>query len=327
MNGVLSSWGKILRGYKPCLSIEITRECPLTCPGCYAYNPEHLGGSILLRELIDLRGKDLVDGILETVKIHKPLHVSIIGGEPLVRFRELNEVLPQLASKGVLTQVVTSAVRPIPMEWMIIPHLQVSVSIDGLQPDHDVRRKPATYERILKHIEGRRITIHCTITRQQLRHSRYFEEFLGFWSPNPAVQKIWFSLYTPQVGEDSEEKLTPDDRKRVVRELSELRTKFPKIDMPLPMLRAYLNPPKSPGECVFSKVTTCLSADLKKQITPCQFGGNPDCSNCGCAASAGLTAIGRYRLLSTLSLDSIFDASLRIGKTVKRLVAKPQQND
>src|SRR5687768_18446187 len=48
---------------------------------------------------------------------HRPVHVSIIGGEPLVRHRELGQILPRLADRGVYTQVVTSAVRPIPLEW------------------------------------------------------------------------------------------------------------------------------------------------------------------------------------------------------------------
>ena len=39
---VIKAWGKILTGRQPSLSIEITRECPLRCPGCYAYEPEHL---------------------------------------------------------------------------------------------------------------------------------------------------------------------------------------------------------------------------------------------------------------------------------------------
>jgi hypothetical protein len=34
---IMSAWGKILGGKAPMLSIEITRECPLSCPGCYAY--------------------------------------------------------------------------------------------------------------------------------------------------------------------------------------------------------------------------------------------------------------------------------------------------
>ena len=37
------AWRKILKGEQPSLSIEITRECPLRCPGCYAYEPQHLG--------------------------------------------------------------------------------------------------------------------------------------------------------------------------------------------------------------------------------------------------------------------------------------------
>ena len=42
MEGIITAWGRILRGYAPSMSIEITRECPLRCPGCYAYGTEHL---------------------------------------------------------------------------------------------------------------------------------------------------------------------------------------------------------------------------------------------------------------------------------------------
>jgi sulfatase maturation enzyme AslB (radical SAM superfamily) len=87
---------------------------------------------------------------------HKPLHLSIVGGEPLVRYRELGRILPQLADRGIHTQIVTSAVRPIPREWAQIKRLQLVVSIDGLPAEHDARRTPATYDRILKHIEGTR---------------------------------------------------------------------------------------------------------------------------------------------------------------------------
>lgn len=40
---IMPAWVRILRRYKPLLSIEITKECPLSCPGCYAYEDEHLG--------------------------------------------------------------------------------------------------------------------------------------------------------------------------------------------------------------------------------------------------------------------------------------------
>lgn len=70
-------WGKILQGYRPSLSIEITRECPLRCPGCYAYGDEHLGGGQTLRTISDRKGQSLVNGVLEVVDRLKPLHVSL----------------------------------------------------------------------------------------------------------------------------------------------------------------------------------------------------------------------------------------------------------
>ena len=189
---------------RPSLSIEITRECPLRCPGCYAYGDEHLGGDISCGRSPTTRDRNSSIGS-RLVDEQKPLHVSIVGGEPLVRFREL-EILPKLAERGVYTQVVTSAVRPIPAEWAKIPRLQMVVSIDGLQPEHDVRRTPATYDRILKHIVGQQITVHCTVTRQQVQRDGYLEEFVRLWSEQPRyVRQIWFSLYTPQVGEESPE--------------------------------------------------------------------------------------------------------------------------
>ena len=111
---VVQAWGQILSGYRPNLSIEITRECPLRCPGCYAYGDTHLGGDVVLRQLADFKGQELIDGVLDVVERHRPLHLSIVGGEPLVRFRELEMLLPKLTGMGVHVQVVTSAVRPIP---------------------------------------------------------------------------------------------------------------------------------------------------------------------------------------------------------------------
>ena len=212
MNWVIPAWGRILAGYVPALSIEITRECPLHCPGCYAYGDDHLGGDLTLRELRDFKGQQLIDGIIDLVDERKPLHVSIVGGEPLVRYKELNSILPLLSKRGIHTQVVTSAVREIPKEWATIPELNVVVSIDGLQPEHDVRRTPATYDRILKHIEGHQVVVHCTVTRQQVNRPGYLEEFMEFWSAKKETRKIWMSLYTPQIGEVSEERLTAADR-------------------------------------------------------------------------------------------------------------------
>jgi MoaA/NifB/PqqE/SkfB family radical SAM enzyme len=318
MEAIFRAWGRILQGYRPALSVEITRECPLRCPGCYAYGDDHLGGAVTLRQVSDFKGQELIDRFFELIDHHRPLHVSIVGGEPLVRYRELNEILPRLAERGVYTQVVTSAVRPIPEEWAALPRFQLVVSIDGLQPEHDERRKPATYDRVLKHIVGQQITVHCTVTRQQVQRDGYLDQFVQFWSDNPHTRRIWVSLYTPQIGEQSPEMLLPEDRERVVAALMHLRTQHPKLTMPKGMIQVYNRPPQHPGECTFAQTTTCVSADFKRQISPCQFGGNPDCTNCGCIASAGLEAVARHRLQGGIRVGAIFDQSLRLGRTVRR---------
>src|SRR5580693_5074611 len=163
---VFQAWGSILAGRAPSLSIEITKECPLRCPGCYAFDADHLGNGVQLRQLSDFKGEELVTKILALIDEKKPLHVSLVGGNPLVRYRELEMLLPQMEQRGIHTQVVTSAFRVIPSHWKDMKKLNVVVSIDGLQPEHDERRSPATYERILRNISDARVTIHCTITSQ-----------------------------------------------------------------------------------------------------------------------------------------------------------------
>jgi MoaA/NifB/PqqE/SkfB family radical SAM enzyme len=316
---VIRAWGRILTGRRPSLSIEITRECPLRCPGCYAYEPEHLDAALgPLRTLADYKGDALVEGVLAAVREHRPLHLSIVGGEPLVRFRELNRLLPVLSEMGVEVQLVTSAVRKIPAEWAVIEGLHLVVSIDGLQPDHDERRKPATYERILQNIEGHKITVHCTITRQQTERAGYFEEFLAFWSARPEVKRVWFSLFTPQVGAEDPEIIPRTERAALLAHLSALKETYPKLTMPRLVAEGYLNPPRSPSECIFARTTLSLTADLKSRVEPCQFGGTPDCAQCGCFASAGLKAVGDYRLMGLVPLHSIYNASDAVGRKVAK---------
>jgi organic radical activating enzyme len=308
------AWSRILTGHYPMLSIELTRECPLRCPGCYAYEEGHLGNRGPLRSLADHKGQALVDGVINLVRKYRPIHISIVGGEPLVRYRELSVLLPELDRMGVEVQVVTSAVRPIPIEWASIPSLHLVVSIDGLQPEHDRRRAPATYQRILQNIAGHLAIVHCTVTHQMAASPGSFQEFLRFWSAKTEVRKIWFSLFTPQVGESAEEILSPEERSRVLGQLSDLKPEFRKLELPDVVLRGYQSPPLSPAECIFARTTLSITADLKTRITPCQFGGNPDCSQCGCMASAGLKAVGDYRLAGLVPVRSIYRLSDRIGK-------------
>jgi hypothetical protein len=272
---VLNAWTSILAGRKPSLSIEITRECPLRCPGCYAYEPEHLGsGGVNLRQLADYKGDDLVRRLLAIVDREKPIHLSVVGGDPLVRYRELEVLLPQLEQRGIHVQLVTSAFRPLPKSWSALSKLSLVVSIDGLQPEHDERRKPATYERILNSIRDSYVTIHCTVTGQIAGRPGYLEEFLRF---------------------------------------------YPKFQMNGALIEELRHPPQSPEECIFARTTLSLSADLETRIGPCQFGGTPDCSQCGCVASMALAAVGHHQVMPGLTAGDLMFASERVGAKVAKV--------
>ncbi len=316
---VLAAWWKVLRGNAPMLSIEITRECPLTCPGCYAYGDSHLGGGVTLSELKDLRGEELVEGVLRLVRKHKPLHVSLVGGEPMVRHRELGRILPALSQRGVYTLLVTSGVLPIPAEWIGLPRVRIAVSVDGLPEDHDMRRKPATYERILKNIEGREVNIHWVITRPMLERAEYLEEYVKFWSARPEVNRIWVSVYTPQIGEQSREILTSQDRETLARELPSLAQRYQKLLFNKGIGQALLQPPSNPDDCLFAKMSANYSADFETRVEPCVFGGTPDCAQCGCSISSGLHWVRTIKVAGPVKIDHFIAGSVKVGRLMNRL--------
>ncbi len=322
---VLHAWKSILSGRAPSLSIEITKECPLRCPGCYAFEAAHLGGGVALRQLSDYKGDELVRNVLAVVDDRKPLHLSLVGGDPLVRYREVERLLPELERRGIHTQVVTSAFRVIPAEWAEkYKKLNVVVSIDGLAPEHDERRKPATYDRILKNIEGARVSIHCTVTAQIADRPGYLEQFLRFWSGRPEIRRVWFSLFTPQKGATDPEILSPGQRAAVMEDLLRLRELYPLLDMSAALIAEIATPPRNPSECIFARTTETISADLRTRITPCQFGGDPDCAQCGCIASMALAAVGSHAL-GPVRVGSIFLASDAIGKGLSRLTGNRRE--
>jgi hypothetical protein len=160
------------------------------------------------------------------------------------------------------------------------------------------------------------------MTRQQ----DYFESFLAFWSKKPEIKRIWMSIFTPQQGAVGPEILSAQERAQVIEELGRLRTRFPLLDLSERVLREFLNPPRSPDKCIFAQNTLVVSADLKTRVTPCQFGGKPDCAQCGCMASMGLAAVGHLKIGGGVTLGRLYNVSERIGQSVGKL-RKSQKRD
>jgi hypothetical protein len=157
-----------------------------------------------------------------------------------------------------------------------------------------------------------------------MKRPGYLHEFLAFWTPRPEIRKVWFSLFTPQIGDDLPEMLTAEERRCVMTELLQLRRQFPKLNIPDRLIHQIATPPRRPEECVFALTTQTISADLKTKITPCQFGGNPDCASCGCIASMGLEAVAAHKLAGFIPVGAIFKASLKVGQLAAR--RRPEQH-
>ena len=104
-----------------------------------------------------------------------------------------------------------------------------------------------------------------------------------------------------------------------MRELRRLRPLYPKLDMHDMVIDEIATPPSNLEECIFARTTQSISADLTTKITPCQFGGDPDCSQCGCIASMGLAAVGHYKVAGKLTAGDLFMASDRLGKRLRKL--------
>jgi hypothetical protein len=121
--------------------------------------------------------------------------------------------------------------------------------------------------------------------------------------------------------------LTPGQRRRAIEELLRLRVAYTSIDMDQRTIEEFRHPPASPADCIFARTTLTLSADLRTRITPCQFGGNPDCSQCGCIASMGMAAIGHLRILPGVKAGQLFAISDLIGSGVNKLWPRRERTE
>jgi hypothetical protein len=157
------------------------------------------------------------------------------------------------------------------------------------------------------------------ITRPMLARASYLEEYVAFWNARPEVDHIWVSLYSPQMNEESAERLTQEDRELVAEILPPLRCTFPKLLMSEGMARAFVKPPESPEDCLFSKMSTNYSADLRTHVEPCVFGGTPDCSQCGCSISSVLHWVRDVKILGSLKMGDLVRASLRVGLAMNKV--------
>jgi hypothetical protein len=152
-----------------------------------------------------------------------------------------------------------------------------------------------------------------------LRRTDYLEEYLSFWNALAEVVRMWVSLYSPQENETCAEMLSMSDRVAVAEELRTLQPRYPKLLMNSGIARALQSPPTTPSECMFARMSTNYSADLQTRVEPCIFGGTPDCSQCGCAISAGLHWLKTVRVARLVKIETLVNGSVGLGSALGKL--------
>jgi len=148
--------------------------------------------------------------------------------------------------------------------------------------------------------------IHDPVLLQELEALGFTPDTVSLLPLVPIVQVAW-----------AEGGVSENERKLIVEILLRICREENKLDMREGVIREFLAPPASPDQCIFAKTTLSLSADLRTKVVPCQFGGNPDCSRCGCMASMALAAVGHRKILGPVTAGGIFWISTAIGSGLK----------
>ena len=183
--------------------------------------------------------------------------------------------------------------------------------------------RPPRHDRILKNIAGQRVTIHCTVTGQMMKRPGYLAEFLEFWTPRPEIKKVWFSLFTPQIGDQLPEILTAEERARAITEMTQLRRIYQKLDAPDAVIRqSGFAAPKPRGSVSLRlRLRRCQQISRQK-LRLASSEAIQTVRRADASPQWAWLPLPRTNWEALLPVGSIFKASLRIGQRTENFRAK-----
>jgi uncharacterized protein len=185
------------------LVMNLTNQCNLSCQYCYEFGDDKVATPDGKPKFMDLEtAKASVDFLLEQSSGRKAVHITFFGGETLMNFPLLKEVVTyaneQAAAQGrsVDFSLTTNAtlLTPAIIEFLSEHRIGVTVSMDGPPELHDKLRVFAngrgSYDiiepRVRALIQGHRtrpITARVTLTKgvtDVVRIYRHLKDELGF---------------------------------------------------------------------------------------------------------------------------------------------------
>jgi radical SAM protein with 4Fe4S-binding SPASM domain len=184
------------------IAFKLTNRCDLRCTHCYQWNDDgyhrRLPSAVRTGDL----PLPVISRVLSATRELRS-NVFVWGGEPLV-YRDWDGFVDLMAADQRWTSICTNGTLiDLRMESLVrlSPHLELSISIDGFEAEHNALRGPGAFARTmagLRSLVGRRrsgdfrgeVTVNCVISDALV--PRLFE-FVGFLETE-GVETIYLSF-------------------------------------------------------------------------------------------------------------------------------------
>jgi organic radical activating enzyme len=260
----------------PGAMVNVTNHCNLACEHCFVFrdgNPNDPDGEmkpeVLLDELRRLRDRHGIRSMLW------------MGGEPMLRWRVLEQGLPLFQSNTITTN------GTIPLKDFD-ENLTYVISLDGPREVNDPVRGEGTFDKVMKTVAAvpddfrPTVMVQCVLHREnQYRLEELVEELLP-----TRVEGLTFSFYVPHAGEVSPRAWeTLEEREEAVDIVCELKSRYPKFIWNSARSLELLRPATAKlvtDNCPMQKLMLPLYIEGDHFTTPfCCYGNDVDCDRCG----------------------------------------------
>lgn len=144
------------------MNISISEDCNLACKYCFVKNGKYHGKTDLMKPVV---GKKSIDFLIKRSGGQKDLFVTFFGGEPLINFRVLTEIVHYAKKQGEklgkrfhFSMTTNGVLLDGPMVGFIKEHqISVQISIDGDIHSHNQNRPlpggGGSYSKIINNLE------------------------------------------------------------------------------------------------------------------------------------------------------------------------------
>jgi len=156
-----------------------------------------------------------------------------------------------------------------------------------------------------------------------LERRGYLEEYVNFWNSRPETNRIWVSVYTPQIGEKSPEDACSRDREILARELPPLAKKYPKLLFHDGLAKAFLRRQRIREIAFLQKCRPITPRILKLASNHVFSAGRLTVHNADAPLAAECTGSEGSKWWGLFKMDIFVSSSVKIGLLMNRLRSRP----